>query len=84
MVSEENRSDKNPLGMEINLDLALNVADKVTDFLDTNIEDPFERYLVISLISILYEEKWNFSLKPEFEAEVRKLAKEKPENLKGD
>ena len=83
-MSEENRSDKNPLGMEINLDLALNVADKVTDFLDTNIEDPFERYLVISLISILYEEKWNFSLKPEFEAEVRKLAKEKPENLKGD
>ena len=84
MVSEENRSDKNPLDMEINLDLALNVADRVTDFLDANIEDPFERYLVISLISILYEEKWNFSLKPEFEAEVRKLAKEKPENLKGD
>jgi hypothetical protein len=80
VMSEENTHIKNPLDMEIDLDLALNVADKVTNFLDTRIEDPFERYLVTRLISILYEEKWNFSLDPEFESEVRQLAKEKPDN----
>jgi hypothetical protein len=67
------------MGMEIDLDSTLHVADKVNDFLDVSIENPFERYIVARLISILYEEKWNFSLQPEFEAEVRKLAKEKPE-----
>jgi hypothetical protein len=80
VMSEENTHIKNPLDMEIDLDLALNVADKVTNFLDTRIENPFERYLVTRLISILYEEKWNFSLDPEFESEVRQLAKEKPDN----
>ena len=70
--------------MEIDLDSALYAADKVTDFLDTSMEEPFERYLVARLISILYEEKWNFSLDPEFETKVRQLAKEKPEVLAGD
>ena len=80
VMSEENTYKKNPLDMEIDLDLALNVADKVTNFLDTRMDDPFERYLVTRLISILYEEKWNFSLDPKFESKVRRLAKEKPEN----
>jgi hypothetical protein len=70
--------------MEIDLDSALHAADKVTDFLDTSMEDPFERYLVARLISILYEEKWNFSLDPKFENRVRQLAKEQPEGLTGD
>jgi hypothetical protein len=70
--------------MEIDLDLTLHVADKVTDFLDASVKKPFERYVVARLISILYEEKWSFSLDPEFEAEVRKLASEKPEKLDGD
>ncbi len=70
--------------MEIDLDSTLNVADKVTDLLDASMEDPFERYLVTRLVSILYEEKWNFSLDPEFELKVRKVAKEKPENSVSD
>ena len=64
--------------MEIDLDSTLHIADKVTDFLDASMKDPFERYIVARLISILYEERWNFSLDSEFETEVRKLAKEKP------
>ena len=64
--------------MEIDLDSTLHVADKVNDFLDARMKNPFERYVVARLISILYEEKWDFSLDPEFEAEVRKLAQEKP------
>jgi hypothetical protein len=72
------------MGMEINLDSTLRIADKVNSFLDNNMENPFERYIVARLISILYEEKWYFSLKPEFEAEVRKLAKEKPEKSDAD
>jgi hypothetical protein len=74
-LSEEKTPKKNPLEIEIDLDSTLNIADKVTDFLDTNMEDPFERYLVTRLISILYEEKWNFSLDPEFEVKVRQIAK---------
>lgn len=70
--------------MEIDLDLTLYVADKVTDFLDKSMKKPLERYIVARLISILYEEAWNFSLDPEFEVEVRKLAKEKTEKLDGD
>ncbi len=72
------------MGMEIDLDSTLHVADKVNDFLDTSMKKPFERYIVARLISILYEEKWNFALDPEFEAEVRKLAKEKPEKSDDD
>ena len=41
-MSEENTYKKNPLDMEIDLDLTLNIADKVTNFLDTRMEDPFE------------------------------------------
>ena len=69
------------MGMEIDLDSTLHFADKVNDFLDQNIKKPFERYIVARLISILYEETWNFSLDPEFEAEVRKLARKKPNKL---
>ena len=83
-MSDEKVSEKNAIGMEIDLDLTLYVADKVTDFLDKSIKKPLERYIVARLISILYEETWNFSLDPEFEAEVRKLAKKKPEKFDGD
>jgi hypothetical protein len=76
-LSEENYSEKNPLNMEIELDSVLHVADEVTDLLDASIKDPFERYLVARLISILYEEKRSFSLDPEFELKVREIAKEK-------
>ena len=68
----------------INIDATLDVADKVADLLDTNIKDPFERYVVARLISILYEETWNFSLDPEFEVEIRKLAKKSQKNVDGD
>ncbi len=72
------------MSMEIDLDSTLHAADKVTDFLDMSMKNPFERYVVARLISILYEEKWDFSLDPEFEAKVRKLAKEKPEKSGAD
>jgi len=83
-LSNEKGSEKNSIGMEIDLDSTLHVADKVTDFLDKSMKKPFERYIVARLISILYEEKWNFSLDPEFETEVRKLAKKKPEKVDTD
>jgi hypothetical protein len=82
-LSNEKAYEKN-LGMEIDLDSTLHVADKVNDLLDTSMKNPFERYVVARLISILYEEKWDFSLDPEFETEVRKLAKEKPEKSNAD
>ena len=76
----EKVSEKAP----IDIDATLDVADKVADLLDTNIKDPFERYVVARLISILYEETWNFSLDPEFEVEIRKLAKKSQKNVDGD
>jgi hypothetical protein len=80
-LSKEKISEKNSKGREIDLDLTLHAADKVNDFLDQNMKKPFERYVVARLISILYEERWDFSLDPEFEAEVRKLARKKPNKL---
>ena len=76
----EKVSEKTP----INIDATLHAADKVADLLDTTIKDPFERYVVARLISILYEEAWNFSLDPEFEVEVRKLAKRSQKKIDGD
>jgi len=72
------------MDMKIDLDSTLHVADEVNNFLDTSMKNPFERYVVARLISILYEEKGDFSLDPKFEAEVRKLAKEKPEKSNDD
>lgn len=61
----------------IDLDLSLNAADEVADFLDGSLKEPFERYLVARLVSILYEEKLDCSLGPEFEAKIRHMAKQK-------
>jgi hypothetical protein len=80
----EKVSEKAPVDIEQNIDATLHVADEVTDFLDENIKNPFERYLVARLISIFYEESWNFSLDPEFETEIRKLAKKKTEEVDSD
>jgi hypothetical protein len=80
----EKGSEKAPINIKQNIDATLHVADEVTDFLDTNIKNPFERYLVARLISIFYGEAWNFSLDPEFETEVRTLAKKKTKEVDSD
>ena len=61
----------------MDLDLALNAADKVSDFLDNNLKEPIERYMVARLVSILYEETLDCSLEPEFEEKIRGLAKQR-------
>lgn len=63
----------------IDLDMSLNVADKVADFLDNSLKEPFERYMVARLVSILYEETLDCSFKPELEEYIRKLARQKKE-----
>jgi len=80
----EKISEKAPVDAELDIDATLLVADKVADLLDADIEEPFERYVVARLISILYEEAWNFSLDPEFEAKVRSLAKKSQRDVAGD
>jgi hypothetical protein len=80
----EKISEKAPVDGELNIDAMLLVADKVADLLDADIKEPFERYVVARLISILYEEAWNFSLDPEFEAKVRSLAKKSQKDVAGD
>ena len=61
---------------DMDLDLALSAADVVTDFLDRRLDKPFERYMVARLVSILYEETLNCSLRPEFEAKIRDFARQ--------
>ena len=63
----------------IDLDMSLNAADRVADFLDGSLKEPFERYLVSRLVSILYEETLDCSFKPELEDYIRKLARQKKE-----
>ncbi len=71
---DEKASEKVLTDKAIDIDLTLRAANKVTDFLDKNLENPFERYMVARLVSILYEETKDYSLAPEFESEIRKLA----------
>ena len=80
----EKISEKLTLDVELNIDSMLLVADRVADLLDADIDEPFERYIVTRLISILYEETWNFSLDPEFEAKIRNLAKKSQKDVAGD
>ena len=75
-VSEKELTDNN-----IDLDMALRAADAVTNFLDKRLEKPFERYMVARLVSILYEETLDGSLRSNFEAEIRNLVKQKPKEL---
>ena len=69
---------------EIDIDSTLRAANKVTAFLDESLEKPSERYMVARLVSILYEETKDYSLAPEFESKIRKLARQKPEKSEGD
>ena len=80
-LCEEKVLEKVLADRNVDLDLALNAADRVSDFLDENLEKPFERYMVARLVSILYEETLHCSLGLDFEAEIRNLARQKPKGL---
>ena len=74
---EEKDLEKAIMDRHMDLDLTLNAADKVSDFLDSSLKEPIERYMVARLVSILYEETSDCSLGPEFEAKIRSYAKNK-------
>ncbi|MBN1358778.1 hypothetical protein JW988_08430 [Candidatus Bathyarchaeota archaeon] len=80
----EKASEKVLTDNEVDIDSTLLAANKVTDFLDENLEKPFERYMVARLVSILYEETKDYSLEPEFESKLRQLARQKPKKSNGD
>ena len=80
----EKASEKVLTDSEVDIDSTLRAANKVTDFLDENLEKPFERYMVARLVSILYEETKDYSLEPEFESKLRQLARQKPKKSDGD
>ena len=69
-------SEKDLVDGDIDLDLALRAADTVTEFLDTCLEKPFERYIAVRLVCILYEAKWGCLLGPELEVKFREFAKQ--------
>ena len=80
----EKASEKVLTDNEVDIDSTLRAANEVTDFLDENLEKPFERYMVARLVSILYEETKDYSLEPEFESKLRQLARQKPKKSDGD
>ena len=80
----EKVSEKVLTDNEIDIDSTLRAANKVTAFLDKSLDKPSERYMVARLVSILYEETKNYSLEPDFELKIRKLARQKPEKPEGD
>jgi len=80
----EKASEKVLNDHEVDIDLTLRAANKVTDFLDESLEKPFERYMVARLVSILYEETRDYLMEPEFESKLRQLARRKPEQSNGD
>ena len=73
---EKKDLEKAIMDKDMDLELALSAADVVTDFLDRRLDKPFERYMVARLVSILYEETLNCSLRPEFEAKIRDFARQ--------
>jgi hypothetical protein len=75
---EEKDLEKALVDRHMDLDLALNAADKVSDYLDRSLKEPIERYMVARLVSILYEETLDCSFGPELEAKIRNLVKQKP------
>ena len=75
-LSEGKDLEKELADSQVDLDVALRAADAVTDFLDRRLDKPFERYMVARLVSILYEETLDCSLKPDFEAKIRAIAKQ--------
>ena len=75
---EEKELEKAFVDKTIDLDLSLSAADKVSDFLDRSLKEPFERYMGARLVSILYEGTLDCSLGPAFEAKIRNLAKQEP------
>jgi hypothetical protein len=75
-LSEGKDLERELADSHIDLDVALRAADAVTDFLNRRLRKPFERYLVARLVSILYEETWDCSLGPKFEAKIRTIAKQ--------
>lgn len=77
----EKVSEKVLVNNELDIDSTLSAANKVTEFLDENLDKPFERYMVARLVSILYEETKDYSLDSEFESKLRQLAKQKPKKI---
>ena len=75
-MSEEKDLERALVDSHVDLDMALRAADAVVDFLDKRLDKPFERYMVARLVSILYEEILDCSLKPDFEAKIRAIAKQ--------
>jgi hypothetical protein len=76
VLFEEKDLEKKFEEEKVDLDLALNAADAVTDFLDKRFDKTFERYMVSKLVSIFYEETLSCSLEPEVEAKIRDIAKQ--------
>jgi hypothetical protein len=74
---EEKDLEKAIMDKQLDLDLALSAADRVSDFLDRSLKEPIERYMVARLVSILYEETLDCSLEPEFEDKIRGLARQR-------
>lgn len=66
---------------EVDIDLTLRAANKLTDFLDESLEKPFERYMVARFVSILYEETRDYLLEPEFESNSDSLRGENLSSL---
>ena len=78
---EEKDLEKAIIDRNMDLDLALDAADKVSDFLDSSLKEPIERYMVARLVSILYEETLDCSLGTDFEDKIRDLARQKSRKL---
>lgn len=75
VLFEEKDLEKAFVEKNVNLDLTLSAADAVTEFLDKRFDNTFERYIVSKLVSIFYEETLSCSLRPEFEAKIRDIAR---------
>ena len=56
---------------DIDLDKILRIGNKVNDILDKKIRNPVERYLVLKMLLISFEETAQFTLSPQDEEMLR-------------
>jgi hypothetical protein len=78
-LSNERVSEKNSIAMEIDIDSTLHAPDEATDFLDINVKDPFDRYIVARLISFYTKKngifRWIQNLKLKLETLTKRIRK---------
>jgi hypothetical protein len=76
-LAKKKDSKKAPIDIEkFDLSRMFRVGDKISAILDKKIKNPIERYLVLKMLCISFEEAGGFVLSTEDETRIREIARD--------